>query len=267
MLLGTKIKRQVGFLLTAWMYFTRVPLPAYITNNVNYSQYSLEKCTRYLPLVGIVTGAAAGLVFLGADWLFESKPVAVILSMIASILLTGAFHEDGLTDFFDAFGGGWWSKERILEIMKDSRVGTFGSLALIMALLLKFQCLLAVDSGALLVTLVAAHAFSRFTAASFTYTSAYVRENDQSYFKPIMKERMQRSDFLIAALIGIAPTLLLGDWRFLLLLPLLWGVRVLFGRWFTGKIGGYTGDCLGATQQIVEICFYLGVIAMGRFIS
>jgi adenosylcobinamide-GDP ribazoletransferase len=173
-------------------------------------------------------------------------------------------HEDGLADFFDAFAGGWWSKERILEIMKDSRIGSFGSLALIMVLLLKYQSLVALDSRLIPPALIAAHAFSRFAAGSFILTQPYVRQAKESHFKPVMLEKMRVRDFVVSGLFGVLPIFLFGKFEYWLLVPLLWLVRLLFGRWFTRKIGGYTGDCAGATQQIVEASFYLGVLAITR---
>lgn len=259
------MKRQFSIFVAAWMYFTRVPLPGRLNKFVDGSQQSLEQSVRLLPLFGILVGAVAGLVFIGADFLLDNKALAVLLSMAATILITGAIHEDGLGDFFDGFGGGWWSKKKILEIMKDSRTGTFGILALVIALLVKYQALLAIPVALIPASLIAAHAYSRFAAGSFFFTNQYVRANDQSYFKPMAKGRMQLKDFCILAGFGIVPTLLLGSPWYLLLVPALWVVRQLFGRWFVRKLGGYTGDCLGATQQVVELSFYLGVIIISRF--
>lgn len=245
---------------TGWMYFTRVPLPQNIVKHVNFSQSSLEQSAKYLPLAGIVVGAFGGGVFLAANALFESHALAVLLSMLATIAFTGAIHEDGLADFFDAFAGGWWSKERILEIMKDSRLGTFGTLAVVISFLIKFQALVLLPGYMLPSILIAAHAFSRYAAASFIFTHTYVRQNDQSYFKPMIKQQMTTQDFIVMTAIGMLPLALVNSLLFLLLIPLLWLTRNLFGAWFIRKIGGYTGDCLGATQQIIEITFYLAVI-------
>jgi len=260
------MKRQLSIFTTAWMYFTRVPLPGRLAKSVDGSQQSLEQSVRLLPLFGILVGAVGGLVFIGAEFLFDSKSLAILLSMAATILITGAIHEDGLGDFFDGFGGGWWSKKKILEIMKDSRTGTFGILALIIALLVKYQALLVIPGALIPASLIAAHACSRFAAGSFFFTNQYVRANDESYFKPMAKGKMRFKDFCILAGFGIAPTLLLGSLWYFLLVPALWGVRQLFGRWFVRKLGGYTGDCLGATQQVVELSFYLGVIIISRFL-
>lgn len=260
------MKRHFFIFVAAWMYFTRVPLPNRLTKFVDGAQQSLEQSVRLLSLFGILVGAVAGLVFIGAEFLLDNKALAILLSMATTILITGAIHEDGLGDFFDGFGGGWWSKEKILEIMKDSRTGTFGILALIIALLVKYQALVAIPVALIPFSLIAAHAYSRFAAGSFFFTNQYVRANDQSYFKPMAKGKMRLKDFCILAMFGITPTLLLCNLWYLLLVPALWVVRQLFGRWFIRKLGGYTGDCLGATQQVVEVSFYLGVIIISRFV-
>jgi adenosylcobinamide-GDP ribazoletransferase len=256
-MLVKNIKAELNTLLTAWTYFVRIPVPKRLAGTINFSQQSLEKSTRYLSLVGIFVGVASGLSFLVAFELFGDKALAVLISMLASILITGAFHEDGIADFFDAFGGGWWSKKRILEIMKDSRIGTFGSLALIMILLFKFQSLLLIANNQLVAVLIGGHAFSRLAAGTFIFTHKYVRENDESYFKPMIKNKASKRDFITLLIIGVAPLLLLSSTYYLLLIPSLAIIGWLFGRYFTRKIGGYTGDCLGATQQITEVCFYL----------
>lgn len=264
-MLATKIKTELHIFLTAWMYFIRIPLPKRWVSGVNFSQQSLETSARYFSLIGVVVGLIAGLTFLAAWGLFGSMALAVLLSMVASIVATGAFHEDGTADFFDAFGGGWWSKKRILEIMKDSRIGTFGAVALILMLLVKFQSLQLIGVGQMLGVLVAGHAFSRVTAGTFLFTHRYVRENDESYFKPMIKNKGSKRDYLVLLIIGVLPLFSLGSWYYLLLVPLSALVAWLFGRYFTSKIGGYTGDCLGATQQLVEVGFYLFFILITKY--
>ena len=261
------IRHELHIALTAWMYFVRVPVPKRLADKVSFSQHSLESSARYFTLVGVMVGLVSGLVFLAALELFASKPLAILLSMAASIVMTGAFHEDGTADFFDAFGGGWWSRERILEIMKDSRIGTFGSVALILMLLIKFQSLLLIPNGMMLIALVGGHALSRLAAGSFLFTHRYVRENDKSYFKPMLKDKGKLSDFVLMAGIGVVPLFFMGSLWYLLVVPILALVTWSFGKYFTSKIGGYTGDCLGATQQIVEVCFYLSLVLVAKHLA
>jgi adenosylcobinamide-GDP ribazoletransferase len=180
--------------------------------------------------------------------------------MVVSILLTGAFHEDGLADMCDGFGGGW-TKEKILLIMKDSRIGTFGALGLIMVLGLKYFSLSYLPEFKIPILLLAGNTLSRWIAISFLYTHIYAREEGDSKTRPLAS-KMSTRDFLICSILGWAPLLLFWDYRILFTLPPLfmawYYLKHLFQKW----IGGYTGDCLGGVQQITEVVFYIvcGVI-------
>jgi adenosylcobinamide-GDP ribazoletransferase len=176
--------------------------------------------------------------------------------MVATLLLTGAFHEDGLSDAMDGLGGGW-EKEQVLTIMKDSRIGSYGAVALVMALLLKFQSLASLPPAAIPPVLIAGHALSRLVATSLIVTQEYVRENGKA--KPLAQQ-MTGKEFAISTLFGLAPLYWLPLQTLWALLPVLL-VRWWFGRLLQRKLGGYTGDCLGAMQQLSEIAFYIGAVA------
>ena len=123
------LKRELEYFFGAIRFFTRLPVPGW----VGHSAEALNHSARYFPAVGLFVGGIGVLVYLGAALLWP-KSVAVLLSMAATIYATGAFHEDGLSDTVDGLGGGW-EKLRILEIMKDSRVGSYGVVAMVLALL------------------------------------------------------------------------------------------------------------------------------------
>lgn len=254
------MRRQVELFFTALMFYTRIPCPKW----VGHSEENLNKSTVYFPVVGWIVGGAAAGVYWVLHFLFPLE-IALLLSMGASILLTGAFHEDGFADVCDGFGGGW-TKLRILEIMKDSRLGTYGVTGLGLMLTLKFLALKAVVSttyfspGHVVPVLIVAHALSRATALSFIYTHEYARENEDSKAKPIAK-KISAFEFGVGMLLGLLPLLayaawLRNGWLLLVLLPL-WLVKTYLARYFTRWIGGYTGDCLGATQQVAEVVVYL----------
>jgi adenosylcobinamide-GDP ribazoletransferase len=248
------MRRQIELFFTALMFYTRIPCPSWI----GHSEEKLNKSTVYFPVVGWMVGGAAAAVYWGLQLLF-SPDVALLLSMVAGILLTGAFHEDGFADVCDGFGGGW-TKLRILEIMKDSRLGTYGVTGLGLMLALKFLALRSMAPGAVVPVLLVAHALSRTTALSFIYTHEYARENEDSKAKPIAK-KLSTLDFGVGLLLGLLPLLvyaawLRNGWLLLVLLPL-WLVKTYLARYFTRWIGGYTGDCLGATQQVAEVLIYL----------
>lgn len=253
-------------LLLAWQYFVRIPLPAALSRRVEFTQDGLERAIRYFSLAGIFVGCLAGVVFWGGYALLHNQGLAILLSMAATILATGALHEDGLGDFFDGFVGGWQSKARILEIMKDSRLGTFGVLALVMTLLIKWQTLTALPAKWVPAALIAGHAFSRFASGAFIFTHQYARanDNDAGRAKPMIKH-MSQTDFIILTVIGMVPLVLVHDLLVLLGIPLLWGLRAGLGYWFSRKIGGYTGDCIGAAQQLIEAAFYIIVLVAWRF--
>jgi adenosylcobinamide-GDP ribazoletransferase len=263
------MKQELRLFFTALQFYTRLPIPAW----VGYSPDDMNKATRYLPLIGWIAGLTSGLVLISGAY-FTTVSTGVVLSMISSILLTGAFHEDGFADACDGFGGGW-TKERILEIMKDSRVGTYAVAGLILLLGLKFSLLhtltLFIQNQPLLIvlTLVSAHALSRFMAVTMIFTHAYVRFTNDSKSKPVA-EVGGRDTLFIAAFFALIPLsvlcFLLKQPLLLLAVPVLYLIKIMLARYFSKWIGGYTGDCLGAIQQVCEVGFYLFTAVLWKFI-
>ncbi|OGS90436.1 MAG: hypothetical protein A2Z95_04310 [Gallionellales bacterium GWA2_60_18] len=255
--------RQLRLFLTAVQFFTRIPVPAW----VGHSAQQLEQAARYLPLVGMLVGAiAAAVLYLGAQVLPLS--LAVGLSIAASILVTGAFHEDGLSDFADGFGGGH-TKEKMLAIMKDSRVGAYGVIAIVLALLLKYQALFELCGRHSLplaaAALIAAHSVSRLMAASLMLTQRYIRDDDSARAKPVAQQ-LSRFSFAVALLTGSATLGLLyaagADATALFSATFAALLMRAYLAWrLQQRLGGYTGDCLGAVQQLSELAFYLGLLA------
>ena len=257
--------RELRVFLTTVVFFTRIPCSRWVKNPQDY----LSETSRYFPLVGWIVGGLGALVFWGAHFLWP-VPVAVVLSVIATVLLTGALHEDGFIDVCDGFGGGW-TKERILEIMKDSRIGAFGMLGIGLLMSLKILTLIALPAFLVPVALWIGHTISRFASISLLYTYNYVREDASSKSKSVVR-KMTLAELLFAAVWGIAPMCILIPWLsphqggsvLLVMLACLiaiglarWGI----GRYFFHKIGGYTGDCLGAIQQITEVVLYMTLAA------
>ena len=248
------IRRELEYFFGAIRFFTRLPVPGW----VGHSAEALNHSARYFPAVGLLVGGIGALVYWLALHLWP-QPVAVLLSMAATIYATGAFHEDGLSDTVDGLGGGW-EKARILEIMKDSRVGSYGVVALVLALLGKFVLLSSLAPALVPFALLAGHAVSRFCATVLLATMDYVRDDQLSKAKPLAN-RMSGGAMLIALCFAIAPLAALPWFKAVLgialaALAILW-LAGKFRRW----LGGYTGDCLGATQQLAEIAFYLGLMA------
>jgi len=248
-------RRELEYFFGAVRFFTRLPVPGW----VGHSSEALNRSARYFPAVGLLIGGIGALVYLGAA-LFWPQPVAVLLAMAATIHATGAFHEDGLADTVDGLGGGW-DRLRILEIMKDSRVGSYGVVATVLALLGKFTLLISLDGALVPLALLAGHAVSRFCSTALLATMDYVRDDLLARAKPLAT-RISGGGMLVALFFVVVALAWLPAEKALAgcglaALATLW-LAAKFKRW----LGGYTGDCLGATQQVSEIAFYLGLLAV-----
>lgn len=251
---------------TALMFYTRLPVPKHI----DHSADALNRATLFFPLIGwIVGGIGVGVYWLGTV-LFPPQFLPVLFSMVATVWVTGAFHEDGFADVCDGFGGGW-SKSQILTILKDSRLGTYGVIGLGLLLAVKFfalQAMLSVETFGWAVALkyVTAHSLSRLTAATVIRALPYAREDlDDGKSKPIA-QGITTGQLMVAALFGLGPLLALvaytGLWIYLTFLIPLALVRWRLIRFFNKWLGGYTGDCLGATQQLAEVVVYLSFVSL-----
>ena len=252
------MRRELNIFFAALMFYTRVPVPAW----AEYDPVFVNRATRYFPIIGWLVGGVAALVVYGLSGVFPAS-VCVVLSMIVSVLMTGGFHEDGFADTCDGFGGGW-TQERILTIMKDSRIGVFGAVGLVLLLLLKYTTtaeMVGLQVGYAGRAIVLAHVLSRFTAATVIRTHDYARADATSKVKPVAKAITTR-DLLIGGAFTL-PTFLLFDTPWVLLtIPLAYLTKGYLAAYFQKWIGGYTGDCLGATQQIVEVAVLLYCLAL-----
>lgn len=237
------------------MFFTRIP----VTKNLDYSEDYLNSATKFLPFIGWIVGGIGALVFWLASMLLPQS-IAVLLSMIATIITTGAFHEDGFADVCDGFGGGW-TKERILTIMKDSRVGAFGAIGVILLLLLKFTSLNEIPNSWMVKIIISGHVVSRLIAVCFIFFYEYARDDASSKTKPLGK-KLKPAEMIFAIIIGLLPFVLLQNYWFMLtIVPLLLSF-LMFSRYIVKWIGGFTGDCLGAMQQIGEVVFYISALSI-----
>lgn len=249
------IKPNLQHFWLAVSFYTRLPCP----KNLDYSQ--LSHAAIYLPLMGYLVGGISAIVFYFAQF-FWSQLVSILLAIIAGILVTGAFHEDGLADVCDGFGGGY-DKTHILKIMKDSAIGVYGVLGLWLLITLKISASLSIPPEKLPIIFVTAHSISRLMPLFLMRFYDYARlENSKSQ---IAIYHPTCSDLFFALICATLPLFFLPMIFCFVLLPLLLATLFL-GRYFQQKIGGYTGDCLGATQQICETIFYLGISALWKFI-
>lgn len=262
------LAREIRLFFTAWMFFTRIPLPARLAAWVGYDDGLMNGASRHFPLIGLLVGAVAAGVYTFGMWLFTPM-VAVALSMAAAVLVTGAFHEDGFADVCDGFGA-TRDRERVMQIMKDSRIGAFGAIGVALILLIKFTALAGLadhDDGQFLAwILVIGHMLSRAMPVLLIYTMQYVRPDDDAKAKP-MAQAISLPGLIIALIWGLAPFGGLiyyyeDGWLFALgVVPVVLAM-LLMAWWFKRRIGGYTGDCLGAVQQVTELVFYLYALAL-----
>jgi adenosylcobinamide-GDP ribazoletransferase len=251
----------VRLFLVALQFLTRLPVRL-----ERFEAAWLNDCVRHFPLVGVLVGAAGAAVLIGAGLLWPGW-VAALLALAATVALTGGFHEDGLADTFDALGG-VVPRDKALIIMKDSRIGSYGALALGLTLLLR-AALLAVLAvrptlGAV-AALLASHALARAAAVGVMVSLPYGGDAEHAKAKPLALAVAPRN-FLIA--LGWCGLLLLALAASGVHLPRLGAalgatviVALLMRQWLKRRLGGYTGDGLGATEQLAEIAVLLAFTA------
>ena len=256
------IKKEITYFLTALMFFTRIPIPF----TLDYSSEIMNQSQKYYPLVGIVVGLFNALVCYLLHFILPID-ICLVLMMMSNVLLTGAFHEDGFTDVCDSFGGGY-GKEKILTIMKDSRVGAYGAVGIILLFLLKFLSMKHLAENSLndfLVILLIAHSSSRYLSGLMIHTHQYVTDIDQSKSKPLANKALPKQTLLVGLAFTLLPFLYFESFWMLLVLPFAYLGKVYLGWYFNKHIGGYTGDCLGTVQQVTEVLIYLGCIILWKF--
>ncbi|QJD99413.1 adenosylcobinamide-GDP ribazoletransferase [Massilia forsythiae] len=250
--------QQVRLFFIALQFFTRLPIPGWVGFEASWLQHA----SRYFPLVGCVVAAIAAAVYALAALVLPA-PVAAVLSTAASIYSTGAFHEDGFADTCDGLGGGM-TRERVLEIMKDSRVGAYGAIGIACMLATKLSALSMLPPRDAVAALLLAHPLSRLAATALIWRLAYVRGEGKA--KPLA-HRMTHVEFAIATLGALLPAAVLLAFGWVTPAAVLGAVLACLlaafwlGRIFVRRLGGYTGDCLGAVQQVAEALAYVAVLA------
>ncbi len=250
--------RAPGDLFNAIRFLTVVPVP---DASEAMAPDWLARAMKYFPVVGAGIGLVSAIVLLLANE-FWSPLISALLAVAASVILTGAFHEDGLADTADSFGGGW-SIEKRLAIMKDSRIGTYGALALGLGVALRVTAISDMPMWAGPAALIAAHAAARaapaFVMNRFTYAG------DTTAMKVSYVETPVRSGELMFALIVVVLAALPLAMISLSAVVTGWScgaaLAIVLARWSRRMLGGYTGDVLGAIEQVFEIGFLLGVAA------
>lgn len=247
--------------LVALQFLTRLPV------RLNrFEPAWLNDCVRHFPLVGALVGGVGAVVLAGAAQLWPAW-VAAVLALAATVALTGGFHEDGLADTFDALGG-VVPRDKALAIMKDSRIGSYGALALVLSLLLRATLMAVLATRPLLASvaaLLASHAFARAAAVGVMVSLPYGGDAEHAKAKPLALAVAPRNFglalgwcgllALALAVLGVQPPRLLAAVGAAALAAL------LMRQWLKRRLGGYTGDGLGATEQLAEIAVLLAFTA------
>ena len=251
--------RELRIFFTAMQFFTRLPIPSW----VGYEPSWVRSCARYFPLIGILVGAVTAAILLATAYSLP-MPLSVLVSTVAGILLTGALHEDGFADICDGFGGGN-SPVKIIEIMRDPRIGVFGAVGIGLLLAIKVVALTSMSAPAAAWALLLAHPLSRIAATTLIWRMTYAAPDGKASFvsQAISLPIFFAACLPVAALLVIAlscnafvlPNLLTS------IVAMLIGT-VWLARKFQRDLGGYTGDCLGAVQQVTEVLFYIGLLAL-----
>lgn len=247
-------RQQINRFFNALTFYSRIPGP----NWVDYSGEQLNRASGYFPFIGYLVALWCYGTYLLCSQILPHD-VSMLISMVSGILFTGAFHEDGFADLCDGFGGGFTQAD-ILRIMKDSRLGTYGVCGLLFMLLMKWQSLSALPIMWLGISLVVAHSLSRAWAISLMMVLPYVQEDTLSKAKPIAQQWFKR-DMLLAWCFALLPLYCLPLGTSLSLLAMGLVIFVITWRWYQQRLQGYTGDALGASQQVQELMIYMVLLA------
>lgn len=243
---GGLLETEALTIAHALSFMTRFPLPAF-----SYHSELQGRSVSYFPLVGLIIGLIGAGIFELANLIWPAS-MAIVLAVIATIISTGAFHEDGLADSADGIGGGWTVDDK-LRIMKDSRIGTYGGLALVLVILVKFTALDALPEDKISAALILAHVLGRWSTLPLLRYCSYVGGGSGNPFAG----SATRTRLLAATFGTLLIILYLAGESITAIAISALAFTLLSGLFFRSQIGGITGDSLGAANQLVEVTTYL----------
>lgn len=250
------ISQEFRYFLVALQFLTRIAVKPF----ENFDPAWLDRSAKYFPLVGAFVGAIGATVIVAATP-FLPQPLPLLLGLAAAIAVTGAFHEDGLADTADGLGGGQ-TREQRLEIMKDSRIGTYGTIALVTMLAIKVSAMMQIGPIKMVFAFIAAHAAARLAALIAMHVMDYVGDRETAKAKPLATA-ISGNELAIAVVFGVLPGLLLLDLAALTIaLVVASCAAAVVARQAQKLIGGYTGDILGAIEQVFETAFLVAAAAV-----
>jgi adenosylcobinamide-GDP ribazoletransferase len=233
--------------LVAAQFLTRFPVP-----RVRFDPDSLSRAAKFFPVVGLIIGLGASVLQrIAAPHL--SHPLVALLVLTFLVLITSGLHEDGLADTADGFGGGW-NREQVLTILRDSRIGSFGALALVLSVLARFLLLSSLPVNRFTAFIVSAHVLCRWTTLPLSYFLAPARESDGQGAR--IAQKISPASLLIGTLLSFAIVFYFMRTEFWIPALVALVITALSGLYYSRRIGGVTGDCFGATNQLTEIAVY-----------
>ena len=246
------IGREAARYFAAQQFLTRLPTPGWI----EYEPGGLARAARYFPLVGLIVGGLSALI-----WMIFAPvapaPLAAGLALAVLILTTGALHEDGFADCCDGLGGGA-GREKALEIMRDSRIGAYGAIGLVMTIGFRWAALGGLDVAAGAAALLLAPVLGRGAMVVLLAFGAYARPDGAARD---VKDGVTRPELAVALAICAVTAIIFAGWIGLFALAAMLIAAALWLVWLTHRLGGYTGDGLGAAEQIAQIITFLCLAA------
>jgi adenosylcobinamide-GDP ribazoletransferase len=240
--------RQLGVdMAVAFQFLTRLPLP-----QVAFAPDGLARSVKFFPLVGLVIGAG-GVLLQRVVSPHLGRPASALAVLLYLVLITGSLHEDGLADVADSLGG--WTREQRLAILHDSRIGSYGAVALVLSLIARLVLLAELPLERFAAYLVTAHVLCRWSTLPLSYYLPPARENQGQGAR--VARLTSASSFIVGSLFTLATAVIVL--RKAAIAPLVAAILVplLSGYFYMRKLGGVTGDCFGATNQLTEIAVYL----------
>ncbi len=249
---------QCQFFLNALKYYTCIPVPVWL----NFNEKIVRKSTIFLPVIGWIVGGIVACTFYISSQAFNPE-IAILLSFVVSALTTGLIHEKGFAHACEGLGEGK-SKENVIEIMQEAKLGTFGTMGLILLMSIKFFSLEILDNQTLIWTIIIAHSLSRFVALSLNLSLDYIEEDAQK--NDTVNVKIHQNDLLTAYIFAISPLFLYAmitkNFFLFLVFPPLILLHLYLAYYFKKRLGGYSNECFGATQQISEVIIYLVIVAI-----
>jgi adenosylcobinamide-GDP ribazoletransferase len=245
--IAKQIRRLSEEVLVAFQFLTRIP-----TFSKTFEADSLSRAAKFFPLVGLAVGCGATL--LQKLLLSHLRGALIALVILAYLMLiTGCLHEDGLADTADGFGGGW-NKDQILAILKDSRIGSYGAAALVLSLLARYVLLSSLPVERFAAYVISSHVLCRWSSLPLSYFLSSAREQEGQGAR--IAKLTSLSTLIIGSLFSLAVVIFALRWSAVAPLLATLVIVMLSGLFYWRKVGGVTGDCFGATNQLAEIAVY-----------